>query len=51
MNSLVLSQFLLNGSKLAAFAIQIGLCEVWMGILAWGFVMITCATADTVANW
>ena len=45
-NSSVLSQFLSNGSGLAALAFQVKVCEVWMGMLAWGFAAIACATAD-----
>ena len=30
--------------------LTIGLCKVWMGMLAWGFVAIACATADAVAE-
>ena len=31
-------------------ALQIGLCKVWMGMLAWGLVAIACATANAVAE-
>ena len=36
--------------RLAALALWVGFCEVWMGMLAWGFVVIACATADAVAE-
>ena len=49
-NSLVLSQFPSNGSGLVALALWTELCEVWVGILAWGFATIACATADAVAG-
>ena len=29
---------------------RVGLCEVWTGMLAWGFIAIACATADAVAE-
>ena len=45
-NSLVLSQLLLKGLGSAALALQIRLCEVWTGMLVWGFVTITCVTAE-----
>ena len=50
MNSSVLSWFPSNGSGLVALALWIGLCEVWMGMLAWGFTTIACATVDAVAE-
>ena len=49
-NSSALSQLLSNGLGSAAFVFQIGLCEVWTGMLAWGFVVIACATVDAVAE-
>ena len=49
-NSSVLSPFPSNGSGLAALALRMELCEVWAGILAWGFATIACATADAVAE-
>ena len=50
MNSLVWSQFPLNGSGSAGLVLWVGLCEVWMGMLAWGFVVIACATVDAIAE-
>ena len=50
MNSSVWSQFPSNGFGSAALVLWIGLCEVWTGMLAWGFVAMACATADAVAK-
>ena len=49
-NSSVWSQFPSNGSGSAALALWVGFCEVWTGILAWGFIAIACATVDAVAE-
>ena len=49
-NSSLWSQFPLNGSGSAALALQIRLCKVWAGMLAWEFIAIACATADAVVE-
>ena len=50
MNSLVWSRFPSNSSGSAALVLWVRFCEVWTGILAWGFVAIACATVDAVAE-
>ena len=49
-SSLVWSQFLSNGLGSAALVLQVRLCKVWTGLLAWGFIVIACDTVDAVAK-